>query len=91
VKIVLAIAALVDLALALLLVAVSGFVFGDGPESMHAGAGLAAGYILAILVCIAAPAAGFMLNAGGRRKLALALALMPPLGALIAFSLPPPY
>ena len=41
-KVLLVVAALVDLAIAVLLVGVSGFVTGGGPESMNAG-GFAAG------------------------------------------------
>ena len=40
----LVIATVADLALAELLIGVSGFMFGSGPESMHAGAGFAAVY-----------------------------------------------
>ena len=38
------IAAIVDVALAALMVAISGFRFGSGPESMHGGVLLAAAY-----------------------------------------------
>ena len=38
------IAAIVDVALAALMVAVSGFRFGSGPESMHGGVLLSAAY-----------------------------------------------
>jgi hypothetical protein len=55
----LVIVAIADLALAALLVAVSGFMFGAGPESMHAGNLAAAGYVVAVIGCVAAPIAGF--------------------------------
>ena len=44
VRAVLIIAAIVDVALAALMVAVSGFLFGSGPESMHGGVLLTAAY-----------------------------------------------
>ena len=45
----LVVATIADLALAALLIAVSGFIFGTGPESTHAGSLAAVGYIAAIL------------------------------------------
>ena len=59
------IAAIVDVALAALMVAVSGFLFGSGPESMHGGVLLAAAYAVGVLACLAAPIAGFMFNQRG--------------------------
>ena len=87
----LVVAAIVDLALAALLIGVSGFVFGDGPESMHGGAWLVAAYSTAILVCVAAPIAGFIVNNHGKPAFGAALASMPPAGAIIALALPAPY
>jgi hypothetical protein len=90
-KVVLGLAALIDFALAALLVAASGFIVGSGPESMHAGRWFAAAYVAAILACIAAPVAGFILNARGKTPLGFALVFMPPAGALMALLIPPPY
>lgn len=87
----LVLAAIADLAIAGLLVAVSGFIVGAGPESMHAGAFTAAGYVAAVLVSLAAPVAGFIFNARGKGGLGLAVALLPPAGALLAVAMPAPY
>ena len=88
---ILIIAAIADLALAALLIGVSGFIFGAGPESMHGGALLAAGYAGMVIACVAAPVAGFFLHRRGRTAPGLAVAWLPPAGALIAILLPPPY
>jgi len=85
------IAALVDLALAARLVAVSGFVVGGGPQGMSAHGFAAAAYWAAVVVCIAAAAAGFILNRKGKTVAALVLAWVPPAGALIAALMPAPY
>jgi hypothetical protein len=90
-KALLVLAAIADLAIAGLLVAVSGFIFGSGPESMHAGAPMAVGYVAAVLACLAAPVAGFIFNARGKGGLGLAVALLPPAGALLAAAMPAPY
>ena len=85
------VAALVDLALAALLVAVSGFVTGGGPESSNAHGFAAAAYWAAVVVCVAAAFAGFILNRKGRTAAALVLAWVPPVGALVAALMPAPY
>ena len=85
------IAAVADLALAALLVAVSGFVFGSGPESTHGGPLLLVGYSLAVIICIVAPIASFILSRRGKSGIGLAIAWLPPLGALVVMSLPLPY
>jgi hypothetical protein len=90
-KVLLVLAAIVDLALAALLIGVSGFIFGSGPESSHGSAALAAGYFTAVVVCIAAPIVGFVFTRRGKSGLGLALAWMPPVGALAAMLIPPPY
>jgi hypothetical protein len=90
-KFLLVLATIADLALAALLIGVSGFLFGGGPESMHAGALAAAGYIAAVMACIAAPIIGFVLSRRGTAALALAIAWMPVAGALVALMAPAPY
>ena len=87
----LVIAAIADLALAALLVAVSGFIFGSGPESMHGGGLLVAAYVLAVLACVVAPVAGFIFNRRGKAGLGVFVALLPLFGALIAVMVPAPY
>lgn len=85
------VAALADLALAALLVAVSGFLFGGGPESIHAGGAAAMLYVGAVIACVAVPIAGFIFNRNGKPGLALALAWLPVAGALLALAVPAPY
>ena len=90
-KFLLVVATIADLALAVLLVGVSGFMFGSGPESMHAGTLAAAGYVVVVIVCIASPIAGFVFNSRGKGALGLAAAWMPVAGALMALMIPAPY
>jgi hypothetical protein len=87
----LVIAAVADLALAALLVAVSGFMFGGGPESMHAGSLAAAAYGAAVIACVAAPVAGFVLNSRGKGCAGLLAAWLPPAAGLVAVMVPAPY
>ena len=91
IKFLLIVAALTDVALAGLLIAVSGFLFGGGPESMHGGAWLMAAYVAAIVACVAAPIVGSVLNGRSRANLGLAVAFMPLAGALVALMVPAPY
>ena len=90
-KVLLVVAAVVDLALAALLIGVSGFLFGGGPESMHAGTLAVAAYVAAVLACVAAPVAGFIMNRNGRSGFGLLVAWLPPAGALGASMMPAPY
>lgn len=87
----LAVATVIDLALAALLIGVSGFLFGTGPESMHGGVLLAVAYAAAVVVCLVAPVAGFFLHRRGKTGPGLALAWLPPAGALVAMAVPAPY
>jgi len=91
VKFFLIIAPIADLALAALLIGVSGFMFGRGPESIHAGAIAAVGYVAMILGCLLAPIAGFVLNARGKVGIGVAVAWLPVAGALVAMMAPAPY
>ena len=90
-KVLLVIATIIDLALAALLIGVSGFLFGSGPESMHGGGLLMAAYTAAVIACLAAPVAGFVFHKRGNAGLGLALAWLPPAGALVALMIPAPY
>jgi hypothetical protein len=87
----LVVATVADLALAALLVGVSGFLFGGGPESAQAGALAAAGYVVAVIGCLAAPIAGFSFNRRGKTGLGLTMAWLPVAGALVALMIPAPY
>jgi len=90
-KVSLALATLIDLAIAALLVAVSGFLFGSGPESMAAGAAVEVVYAAGIIACVAAPIAGFALNSIGRTLPAQFVAWLPGVGAVAALLVPAPY
>jgi hypothetical protein len=84
-------AAIVDVALAALMIGVSGFLFGSGPESMHAGALLMAAYTAGVIACLAAPIAGFVFNGRGNTGAGMLIAWLPPAGALLALAIPAPY
>ena len=90
-KALLIVAALVDLAMAALMTALSGFIVGGGPESMNAKGFAAVAYWAAVVVCVAAAFAGFILNRNGKTTAALIVAWVPPAGAAGAALIPPPY
>ena len=90
-KALLVIATVIDLALAALLVGVSGFIFGSGPESVHGGSLFLAVYVAAVIACVALPIAGFIFNAHGKAGLGMLLAWLPPVAALIVMAIPAPY
>jgi hypothetical protein len=91
VKFLLVVATVADGALAALMIGVSGFLFGGGPESMRAGALAAAAYFAAVIACLVAPIAGFILDKRGKTGLGLAVAWLPPAAALLAVMIPAPY
>ena len=88
---VLIVATIVDLALAALLIGVSGFIFGSGPESTHGGTLLQVAYAGFVIACVALPIAGFILHRRGKTGLGILLAWLPPAGALLALAIPAPY
>jgi hypothetical protein len=83
-------AAILDLGLAVLLIALSGFVLGPGPESMHADPAATALWAGMLAGSIAAPLVGFVLFAR-RPCCACMLAWLPPVVTLLAVVLAPPY
>lgn len=87
----LVVATVVDGALAALLIGVSGFWLGGGPESAHAGVLAAVAFIAAVVACLAAPIAGFVFNKRSKTGLALAVAWLPAAGALLVLMMPAPY
>jgi hypothetical protein len=91
VKLLLVLATIADIALAALLVGVSGFLFGGGPESAHAGGLAAISYVGAVVACLAAPIAGFIFNHRGKAGLGVTAAWVPVAGALAALAVPAPY
>ena len=84
-------AAVVDVAMATLLIGASGFLFGTGTESMHDGAGSLVAYVAAVIACVTAPIVGFILTRRGKPAPAIIAAWVPPAGALAAMLLPPSY
>lgn len=90
-KVSLGLAAIADLAIAALLVAVSGFLFGAGPESARASGSVEVVYAAGIIACVAAPIAGFVLNRVGRAAPAQFAAWLPVVGAVAALIVPAPY
>jgi len=82
----LVLASIVDALLAILLVAVSGFIFGGGPESMGGDPAGAAAWSIAFVVCIGAPIAGFVLRRHAKPGIGLLTALIPPVAALVLAS-----
>jgi len=88
---ILIVATIVDLALAALMIGVSGFIFGSGPESVHGGSLLLAAYVAGVIACVALPVAGFIFNARGKAGLGILLAWLPPVAALIVMAIPAPY
>ena len=87
---ILILAARADAALAVLLVAVSGFVL-QGVNNTGPDAAGAAFVLAAIAICLVAPVAAFTLRAKSRPRVALAAALLPLAGALLALVIPAPY
>jgi hypothetical protein len=84
----LVLAAIVDLAIAALLIGVSGFLFGGGPESTHSGPIVMVAYVAAIIACVVAPATGFVLNAAAKHPAAQIVAWLPAVVALVVLVIP---
>lgn len=74
---------LADAALITLLIAVSGFVFGGGPEGLNGEVSAVLSWGAALSVCVLAPLIGITLWRRGRADLAVAAAWLPPLGLLV--------
>jgi hypothetical protein len=91
VRVALIIAAIVDVALAALMIGISGFLFGSGPESMHAGVLLMAAYAAGVIACLVAPIVGFVFNGRENTGAGMLIAWLPPVGALLALAVPAPY
>ncbi|MFG1281663.1 hypothetical protein V5F34_10280 [Xanthobacter autotrophicus] len=73
---------LANAGLAILLIAISGFVFG-GPEGANGEASAVAGWGSTLAISILAPALGLMMWRRGRRDLALAMVWLPPLALVV--------
>ena len=77
----LVLAAIVDALLAVLLVAVSGFIFGSH-EGMGGDPSAVALWSTGMIACIGTPIAGFVLRAYRKPGIGLLVAIVPPIGAL---------
>jgi hypothetical protein len=88
---VLIVATVVDLALAALLIGVSGFVFGAGPEGMSGTPTVAAGWTAILAFCVIAPGIGFFLSTQRRPVGGILVAWLPPVIAAVMAALPPGY
>ncbi len=88
---ILVIVSVADFGLAALLINVSGFLFGAGPESMHGGSLAAVAYTAMVIACILAPVAGFIFKYRGKSGLGLLVAFLPLLAGLVALIIPAPY
>ena len=78
-------ATILDVALAALLVAVSGFIFGGGPESANGETTEALLWCVGFAGCFAAAIAGFVLRVRGRAGWGVIVAFVPPVVAAYFF------
>lgn len=81
-KVAITLGILADAAIVVLLIAISGFVFG-GPEGARGEASAVAGWGISVAVCVLSPLLGLVMWRRGRRDLALAMAWLPPLAILV--------
>ena len=72
-----------DLALAILLIGVSGFIFGGGPEGANGEATAVTLWCMGFASCLAAPVAGFVARARGLAGFGLLIAAAPPVVGLL--------
>jgi hypothetical protein len=75
-------ATIVDLSLAALLIAVSGLIFGDGPEDLNGEFWSVLYWWIGLALCFAAPVAGFAARHRGRTTLGVLIGLLPPVAGL---------
>ncbi len=78
----LVIAAIIDVGLAVLFIAVSGFIIGGGPESLNNLSSTSA-WGAALAFCLAAPMLGFILRRRGFPCAGATVALVPAMLGLI--------
>lgn len=89
-KVLIIIAAVADLAIAALLIGISGFIFGHGPEAGHSAALTKILFVAEIVLCFTGPVAGFMLNARQKAGLGILAAWLPVMLGGLALAFPPP-
>jgi hypothetical protein len=78
----LVVASIIDATLAVLLIVISGFIFGDGPEGMGGAISGAIPWSVGFVGSIVAPVAGFLLRRAGKAGIGVAVAFMPPVVTL---------
>jgi len=88
-KALLVVASIVDLLLAALLVGISGFIFGGGPEGMRGEFSAALCWWVVFIASLGAPVLGFLLLRRGYRRAGLLVAWAPPVILAIVFALVP--
>ncbi|MGE0564593.1 MAG: hypothetical protein AB7O50_08780 [Pseudolabrys sp.] len=76
-KALLVIATVLDLALAALLIGVSGFLFGGGPNAMKADALTTIVFVGAVIGCVVLPIIAFIINKKGKAGAAQLVAWLP--------------
>ena len=72
-------ATVLDIALATLLIMVSGLIFGGGPEGANGETTAVILWILGLAGCIATPIAGFVCWVRGRAGWGVLFAIVPPI------------
>ena len=77
---------LVDAGIVILLIAISGFVFG-GPEGARGEVSAVMGWASTLGITLLSPAMGLWMWRRGRRDLALAMVWLPPLAFMLGLSL----
>ncbi len=85
------VASLVDLFLFAVLISISGYLFGTGPQSLHGGALMATVYTVGVIGCLAAPVAGLALRRYGNAGLGMLIAWLPMIGVLVTLMIPAPH
>jgi hypothetical protein len=79
----LVVASVIDAGLAVLLIAVSGLIFGGGPEGMNGELSGAIPWSFGLIGSVAAPVAGFLLRRAGKAGIGVVVAFAPPVVAQI--------
>ena len=91
-KVMLVLGTLVDLALAALLIGISGFIFGSGPEGMNGAIWPAITWSVGLIACLGLPIAGMMLLRRGHQGFGVFISWLPPIiGGVLAFAPINPY
>lgn len=68
-----------------------GFVYGRSPKFYQGSIVFMAVFSGAVIFCVMASVAGFILNAAARHNSAQVVTWLPPFGVLLALIVPPPY